>query len=175
MNSCWEIDEFFQTRSNIHIDALVKGLQKADKMIEDAKNIGQIPKDDSILKIAAWHHPVTGNEKIKNEGFLELLQQAGYKLCLHGHVHQDLTDLIGYWNPTNQMHVLGAGSFDSPGTNRPDSIPRLYNVMEIRQDHTLIRVHTRCKRRETGAWAGWAVWPGGEHTMRTYYDIDKKI
>jgi hypothetical protein len=116
---------------------------------------------------------VTGNEKIAGDAFLSRLQQAGFKLCLHGHVHDDRADLIGYLHRDRKIHVAGAGSFGAPTSARPESTPRLYNLIEIERDHSRIRVHTRCLRKDGGAWEGWAVWPGGKGTERlTYYDIE---
>ncbi len=173
MNSSWEIDEYFKDRSGIHKGALARGLLQADTIIKEAKETGKFPHDASILKIAAWHHPVTGNEKIKNDAFLERLRQADFKLCLHGHVHEDRADIVGYIHPTRQIRIVGAGSFDAPGSDRPESIPRLYNLIEISPDHSIIRVHTRCKRKGTGSWTGYAVWPGKDrHSKQAYYEID---
>lgn len=45
--------------------------------------------------------------------------------------------------------------------------PRLFQ-----RDHSLIRVHTRCMRRESGAWGGWAVWPGDDaFGKKAFYEI----
>jgi small GTP-binding protein len=172
MNSAWEIDEYHQNRSGIHPSALVKGLQEAGKQIEKAEEGERLAKDAKLLRIAVWHHPVTGNEKIMDDAFLEQLQQENFRLCLHGHVHEDRTDMIGYLHPVRKICVAGAGSFSAPVRERPESIPRLYNVLEIQRDHSKIHVHTRCLRREGGAWEGWAKWPGEKPTeRRTYYDI----
>jgi hypothetical protein len=79
--------------------------------------------------------------------------------------------VIGYLHP-RQIHVAGAGSFGASSRERPESIPRLYNVLEIPRDHSRIRVHTRCLRKDGGAWEGWPAWPGKKATeRRTYYDI----
>jgi hypothetical protein len=109
---------------------------------------------------------------MEDDAFLGRLQKAGVRLCLHGHVHEDRADLVGYLHPTRSMHVMGAGSFGAPGNDRPESVPRLYNVLEVSRDLSRVRVHTRCLKRQTGAWEGWAVWPGpsaGER--RTYYEV----
>jgi hypothetical protein len=46
---------------------------------------------------------------------------------------------------------------------------------EVWRDHSKIRVHTRCLRKDGGAWEGWAVWPGEHATeRRTYYGIQLK-
>jgi hypothetical protein len=51
--------------------------------------------------------------------------------------------------------------------------PRRPSAMWKRQrDLRSMRVHTRCLRKQGGAWEGWAVWPGalpGE--KRTYYEV----
>ncbi|MCP4344119.1 MAG: AAA family ATPase [Desulfobacterales bacterium] len=173
MNSSWRIDKYFKERSGINDSALSKGLLEADKMIDDAKATGILDNDASVLKIAIWHHPVTGNEKIKSDAFLERLRQYDFKLCLHGHIHEERADIVGYIHPTRKIRIVGAGSFDAPGSDRPESIPRLYNLIEISPDHRLIRVNTRCKRKDTGAWTGYAVWPGKDrHSKQAYYEID---
>ena len=172
LNSAWEIDEYFKNRSSVHNGALSTALVKADGQIEKAKKEERL-KNDRVLRIAVWHHPITGNEKINDDAFVERLRQAGVKLCLHGHVHEERVDLIGYLHPTRKLRVAGAGSFGAPTNDRPESTPRLYNLLEIECDHSRVRVHTRCMRKSDGAWEGWAVWPGDKGTeRRTYYDID---
>jgi hypothetical protein len=111
--------------------------------------------------------------KIINDAFLEQLRQENFKLCKHGHVHEDRTDVIGYLHRTRNLHIAGAGSFGAPVHDRPESSPRLYNVLEIWRDHSKIRVHTRCLRRDGGAWEGWVVWPDKSNPRGrlTYYDI----
>lgn len=172
MNSCWEIDEFFPERSSIYEAALTRGLTAADTQIEQAKQREQLSSDAKILRIAVWHHPVTGNEKMQQDAFLDRLRQANFKLCLHGHIHEERTDIIGYLHPTRRIHVAGTGSFGAPTIARPESTPRLYNLLEIERDHSKIRVHTRCLRRDGGAWEGWAAWDGQSPSeRRTYYEI----
>jgi hypothetical protein len=59
--------------------------------------------------------------------------------------------------------------------DRPESTPRLYNLLEVARDHSKIRIHTRCLRKAGGAWEGWAVWPGKEaNEKRSYYEIALK-
>jgi 3',5'-cyclic AMP phosphodiesterase CpdA len=171
LNSAWEIDEYFPARSAVHPGALARALAEADLQVKRARDAGSLAADAYVLRIAVWHHPVTGDEKMEDDAFMGSLQKAGVRLCLHGHVHEDRTDLVGYLHPTRSVHVMGAGSFGAPGHDRPESMPRLYNVLEVSRDLAGIRVHTRCLKRQTGAWEGWAVWPGGgAGERRTYYD-----
>jgi len=130
-NSAWEIDEFFPDRSSINGSALADGLMRAEQEIEKSRELGRIDKDASVLRIAVWHHPVTGNEKIFKDAFLEQLRQENVKLCLHGHVHEERADVIGYLHLTRKIHIAGAGSFGAGKSARPESMPRLYNVLEV--------------------------------------------
>lgn len=172
VNSCWEIDEFYRTRASIYSKALTRGLQEAAKQIEDARREGHLPVDRHVLRIAVWHHPVTGNEKIQDDAFLDRLRQAGFRFCVHGHVHEIRSDIIGYTHPSRKIYVAGAGAFGAPAHDRPEAVPRLYNVIEIKRDHSEITVHTRCKRKDSGAWEGWAVWDGEDPAAKlTYYRI----
>ena len=165
-NSAWEIDEHFQDRAGINEGALTRALEKADQQVKAQMNEGA-----SVLRIAVWHHPVTGNEKIVEDAFMQQLRQASVSLVLHGHVHEDRADLVGYTHP-KKIRVAGAGSFGAPARARPESTPRLYNLLEIARDHSSINVHTRCLRKGGGAWEGWAVWPGDEPTAKkTFYQI----
>jgi predicted phosphodiesterase len=166
MNSCYNIDEHCQNRSGIYPDALSRGLLAAEQEIKQA----QLERLE-ILRIAVWHHPVTGDEKMKQDAFLGLLQQANYKLCLHGHIHEVQTEIIGYHHP-RKIHVAGTGSFGAPSPARPESTPRLYNFLEIERDLSKIKVHTRCLRKNGGAWEGCAIWPvKNSSDLRTYYEI----
>jgi small GTP-binding protein len=172
MNSAWEIDEYFTERSSISAQALSRGLEAADRELAEARKRGDLKDGTQVLRLAVWHHPVTGNEKIQADSFMERLLRADVRACLHGHVHEDRADLVNYLHPARRIHVVGAGSFGAPTHHRPESVPRLFNLLEIQRDLKRLRVHTRCLRKQGGAWEGWAVWPGerpGE--KRTYYEV----
>ncbi len=166
MNSAWEIDEHFTERSSISEQSLTRGLAAANRMR------GELAAGTPLLRIAVWHHPITGNEKIQADAFVNRLLQADVRLCLHGHVHEDRADLVNYLHSERRIHVMGAGSFGAPTYHRPESVPRLFNLLEVQRDLRQLRVHTRCLRKQGGAWEGWAVWPGKETgEKRTYYDV----
>ena len=174
LNSAWEIDEYFPERSSINHSALVAGLRKANEQIESAHKDGRLEQSSSVFRIATWHHPITGNEKIQSDAFMDQLRKADFKLCLHGHIHEDRADLVGYLHP-RRIYVVGAGSFGATAGQRPESTPRLYNLIEVWRDHSKIRVYTRCLMKEGGAWEPWARWPnptGGDPI--SHYDIDPR-
>ncbi|RKH55177.1 protein kinase domain-containing protein [Corallococcus llansteffanensis] len=172
MNSAWEIDEHFQERSSISEKALARGLATANRELARAQAEGRLAKDAPVLRLAVWHHPITGNEKIQADAFMGRLRQAGVRLCLHGHVHEERAEFLNYLDPQRGLHVIGGGSFGAPTHARPESVPRLYNLLELRRDLQHVQVHTRCRRKQGGAWDGWAVWPGESPQIRcTYYGV----
>lgn len=167
LNSAWEIDEYFKDRSSVHPGALARVLARANQQVEE----GRLSADKGLLRIALWHHPPTGNDKIYTDAFVDQLRKCNVRLCLHGHVHEDRADVIRYTDP-RKLYVAGAGSFGAVASDRPESTPRLYNVLEVLPDRSRIRIHTRCMRKGGGAWEGWAVWPGeNKGERRTYYEI----
>jgi 3',5'-cyclic AMP phosphodiesterase CpdA len=172
INSAWEIDEWFQQRSSINPSALARGLAKAKAELGRAWRTGKLSWNTSVLRIGVWHHPVTGNDKIRDDAFMGRLRQAGVRLCLHGHVHEERMDLFGYLH-RRRIYIVGTGSFGAPAATRPESTPRLYNLLEIAHDHSAVKVHTRWMRKEGGSWEGWAIWPSDDSSQRrTYYVID---
>lgn len=121
-----------------------------------SKKLQALPQDR--LRIAVWHHPITGNEKIQQDAFVERLRNAGVRLCLHGHVHENRADLLNYLHP-RKMHVVGTGSFGAPWEHRVESTPRLYHLLELRDDRKAMRVHTRQLAKTGGAWEPFYHWP----------------
>lgn len=171
LNSAWEIDEYHKERSGIYKNALASALMKAEDDLQKARDEKRIDENAHVLRLVMLHHPVTGNEKITDDAFLERLRQAGYILCLHGHVHEHRADMIGYMHPKH-LHVIGAGSFGAGAAERPEAMPKLYNLLEIASDRKSVRVFTRAMPREGGAFTGWTVWPSKEpHKKCDFYDI----
>jgi 2-polyprenyl-3-methyl-5-hydroxy-6-metoxy-1,4-benzoquinol methylase/predicted phosphodiesterase len=163
LNSSWEIDKYFQKRANIHDGALARGLEKVRKITEEKI----VP---SILKIALLHHPVTGDESIQNQNALELLKEAGFKLALHGHIHEEKDELL-YYLHSNSIHTIGAGSFGAPVNTLSQTIPRLYNLLEVSSNNHKVRVHTRSRHKD-GAWGPYSIRNGDKPgESKSYYDI----
>lgn len=69
------------------------------------------------LKIALWHHPVTGPQAMKVTDFLEQLTVQGFQICIHGHVHEALHDFYTYDN-SRGLHINGAGTFGAPAKDQ---------------------------------------------------------
>ncbi|HLK60522.1 MAG TPA: TIR domain-containing protein [Chthonomonadaceae bacterium] len=173
LNSCWQIDQFYRKRSGLHPEAVANAIKQAQKQEELARQIGYLKPEQPVMRIAVWHHAVTGAEQIQNGDFLSNLQKNGVKIALHGDVHEMRRDLVRYWDQAQKLNIVGSGSFGARAEDRPPSTPCLYNLLEIARDLKSIRVHTREQRKPDGAWSGWHEWPApkGIEGQVAYYDI----
>jgi small GTP-binding protein len=173
LNSCWQVDEFNRKRSGVLPEAVASVLKQAQQQEEHARKSGVLPIDRPLLRIAVWHHSVTGPEQMKDVGFLGNLQKNGVRIALHGDVHAMNRELVGYWHD-KQLHVIGSGSFGARSEDRPESTARLYNVLEIARDLKSAVVHTRRQPKEDGPWDGWHEWPhpNGREGRVPYYKIE---
>ncbi|MEZ0274629.1 MAG: metallophosphoesterase, partial [Roseimicrobium sp.] len=133
LNSCYQIDQFYRRRAGIHPEAVANAIKKAQDQEVEARKTGLLAKGAPLLRIAVWHHAVVGSEQMKDTDFLGNLQKGGVELALHGDVHQMMRDQVGYLHDKG-IHVVGSGSFGAQAKDRPESIPRLYNVLEIARD-----------------------------------------
>ncbi len=170
-NSCWQIDEFFPKRSSVLPSALAKTLKLARKLEIEARVAGQIQESKELVKIAVLHHQPPRASGAGADEFLGHLQGADVKIVLHGDIHQHHRDIEFYWLARN-IHIIGSGSFGSE--NRPESTPRLYNILEFSHDLKSVRVYTREQRKPHGPWTGWYEWPDRKEGKGRlpYYDLD---
>jgi hypothetical protein len=169
-NSCWQIDLFHRKRAGVHSDAVANALREAQLQETEARKSGQLK--GKFLRIAVWHHAVGGAEQMKDIDFLGQLQNNGVRVALHGDIHELRRELIRPWE-NKVLHIAGAGSFASPADGRPESTPRLYNILEIQRDLGSARIHTRRQVRPDGAWDGYYEWPdpaGGSGRV-PFYDL----
>ena len=120
---------------------------------------------------------MAGPELIQDLGFLTQLKKAKMKLCLHGDVHEVRTELYGFRQPGLDVEIIGTGSFGAAAEERPESTPRLYNILEVTVDpktkqHISIRVHTREQKKAEATWDGYHAWPNPTGRGRLpYFDI----
>lgn len=144
LNSAWKIDQFRPKRATINDDALDEGLKK-------------LRQKQGYLGIAVWHHAITGNDKIPDDAFLGRLSRFGVRLCLHGDVHELRPDIVSPYSEI-PIHVVGVGSFGAGPSDRPESTPRMYNLIEINEDHTQASVSTRQQPRPGLPFRAYATW-----------------
>jgi len=156
LNSSWQVDHHFNRRAGIHMPALGRALDSIQR-----ENL------DEWLKIAIWHHPVTGKEMMDDE-FLELLEVHGFQLCLHGHVHEAIEGFHKY-DEHRGITIVGAGAFGAATKQNPESsIPLQYNLLAFDKDQHEMVVYTRKKEKPNGSWSADARW-GDRHAPVPWY------
>jgi predicted MPP superfamily phosphohydrolase len=143
-NSSWQVDHCFQDRASIHPQSLAKTLDRC------------LHAYDGWLKIAVWHHPVSGKEMM-NDHFLQLLAVHGFQICLHGHIHEAI-DSFHVYDERRQIRIIGAGTFGAEASQQVVGIPLQYNLLTLDPYKGEIVVHTRKKEKLDGAWSADARW-----------------
>ena len=161
LNSCWQIDHKNTEKSSICMEA-----------IQRSKSVWCAAED--YVKIAVWHHPLSGWAPIQDTTFMETLANAGFKACLHGHIHEAKNDLFTY-DAYHSIKMVGAGTFGAVQKDRGDGIPRQYNMIEFDKDHRLLIVHTRKREKDNGVWQADARWEDKNHNPKSYYTVDCSI
>jgi small GTP-binding protein len=160
LNSCWQVDHHFRNRAGINMEALSKALDK----LQDNKYEGW-------LKIAVFHHPVTGKEMMNDE-FLQLLTVHGFQICMHGHIHEAQEGFYKY-DSKRGLHIIGAGTFGAPTREQVPGIPLQYNLLTLDPETKQITVETRKKEKPDGAWSADARW-GDKNDPKPRYTITLK-
>ncbi len=159
-NSSWNVDRHFPARASINPDAL-------------AHAFGQLVGGDydDWLKIAVWHHPISGPSTM-NSDFLEQLAVHGFQLCLHGHIQQP-NQVYHKYDEQRGMYLIGAGTFGIPTKKGLSSIPLSYNLLIIDPETNILTVETRKKEKPDGVWMADARW-GNKNEPKPRYEIPLK-
>ena len=160
LNSAWEIDHYFETRAGINMEALTKALNELLDKRDDYKG---------WLKVAVWHHPVTGPDQMKNTQFLQQLRVHDFQIVMHGHVHETEQGFYTY-DPGRRIHIIGAGTFGAPTREQVPGIPLQYNLLVLDPATGRITVKTRKKEKLYGAWYADARW-GDKNNPVSWYEI----
>jgi len=160
LNSCWQVDHYFSNQANVNMEALTRALDKL-----------QIGSYDNWLKIAVWHHPITGKEMMENE-FMQLLAVHGFQVCMHGHIHEAIGGFYRY-DDKHDIHIIGAGTFGAPTKEQVPGIPLQYNLLTIDPNLGDITVNTRKKESPNGAWSADARW-GDKEDPKPWYNFRAK-
>ncbi len=161
LNSSWDLDHHFRDRAGIHTSAL-------NLAMDEMSDLGC----DDWLKIAVFHHPVTGPEMMKKVDFLERLSVCGFQVLLHGHIHEAQHGFYHY-DDKRQIHIVGSGTFGAATKEMVSGIPHQYNFLEFDPSKNRITVHTRKKVKPEGAWSADPLW-GDRNNPVSYYPISLK-
>lgn len=160
LNSAWEIDHHFRDRASINMEALSRALDQL-----------QNNQCEGWLKIAVFHHPVTGREAM-NDDFMQLLAVHGFQIVLHGHVHEAKEGFYKY-DDKRGIHIIGAGTFGAPTREQVFGIPLQYNLLTLDPATRKLTVETRKKEKPDGAWMADARW-GDKNNPSPRYTIQLK-
>ncbi|NEQ83095.1 MAG: metallophosphoesterase, partial [Moorea sp. SIO2I5] len=154
-----------RARARIHSGALSKALTE----------IRRNPDYDNCLKIAVWHHPLNsdGSDRITDQGFMQLLAVAEFRLFLHGHIHKAETSLFRYdLSPGGRkLDGICAGTFGAPTFELRSAYPWQYNLLTFEGNQLTVR--TRRREEENGAWKPDSRWgQGAGKSALDYYPIE---
>ena len=124
-------------------------------------------------KIVLWHHPVAsaGDDRIRDLGFVERLAKFGFRIGIHGHVHQPGNQWFRYEvGPKGRsMEILAAGTFGAPSKELPVGAPWGYNLLRL--DSAALTVECRSRVSATSPWQPHAVWRHGGTDASPRYTI----
>ena len=160
LNSCWQIDHYHSKRASINMEALSRALEQ----LMDAEY-------NRWLKIAVWHHPISGREMMGDD-FLQQLAVNGFQVCLHGHIHEAKEDFYKY-DGNRGIHIIGAGTFGAPVKEQVPGIPLQYNLLILDPNTHTTTIRTRRKDKPDGAWYADARW-GDRNDPKAAYMIELK-
>ncbi len=165
LNSAWKLNHHkeYKSRAGINSDALTNALYEINT---------NLTYKNSSLKIAVWHHPLNSpdEDRIKDHGFMERLAQNGFRLALHGHIHQAKADDYKY-RSRSKIDIIAAGTFGAPIRQLVPGYPLQYNLLKL-QDN-IMRVYTRKRIKLNGAWQPDGMWIQDDGVdVKSYYDIE---
>ena len=158
LNSCWQIDHHFKDGAGLNMDALHHALDHL-----------QHESHKGWLKIAVWHHPVTGRWMMNDE-FMQLLAVHGFQVCMHGHIHEAVEGYHKYDN-NRGIHIIGAGTFGAPAEEQVRGIPLQYNLLTFDPKRREITINTRKKEKADGAWSADARW-SNKKDPKSWYSFE---
>ncbi|NEP26999.1 HEAT repeat domain-containing protein, partial [Moorena sp. SIO3I6] len=173
LNSAWQLDHHFTDRASIHPGALSNALTE----IRRNKDYG------NCLKLAVWHHPLNSDgsdalkeplrERITDQGFMQQLAVAGFRLFLHGHIHKAQASVFSYDKIPGGRKLDGicAGTFSAPTFELRSAYPWQYNLLTFEGNQLTVR--TRRREEANGAWKPDSRWgQGAGKSDLDYYSID---
>ncbi|MCB9752409.1 MAG: metallophosphoesterase [Myxococcales bacterium] len=156
-NSC-DLNDHERNRGGIH-SAAIHGAA------------GRLAEFDGY-RVAVWHHDLNWRQRPEADALdvdsLRQLSQRTFNLGLCGHTHRtafnDACQIEGYALP-----VVAAGSLCAGPRQRGESVPRAYNVIQLRGDTA--RVYTRVKDERHTPWRADARHRDAQGRYVHWYDV----
>jgi small GTP-binding protein len=153
LNSAWETDILQPRIGSLNAEAVARAIGKIDR---------------ECLTIAVWHHARSEWEDQTKTRLAYRLQEdsvanlpnAGVRLVLHGHVHERRSEVVNpYYSVKERMHIMGGGAYGATKEDRAPGTPRMYNLLELAEDHSWCKITTRCRTEGHSHFDAYAVWP----------------
>jgi hypothetical protein len=124
------------------------------------------------LLAAVWHHSIDGDPYATDYMAVATVQRMigkGFRLGLHGHQHRAAASLRYVHLPEEErIAVVSAGSLCAGRFGLPVGVNRQYNVLELSDDLTSVRVHVR----EMAIATNFAPARRAEFGLKSYVDLD---
>jgi hypothetical protein len=99
------------------------------------------------LQIAVWHHNTTGGPFASNyldRNILPAMVDAGFRIGLHGHQHfAEIDPFTITLEKDYSMAIISAGSLCAADSDLPHSQNRNYNLIQIDEKFSSVRVNVR--------------------------------
>jgi 3',5'-cyclic AMP phosphodiesterase CpdA len=120
-------------------------------------------------RVAVWHHDFDWHQEAPGQGLeldsMRFLSERAFDIGLCGHAHRsalnDAQTLRGLHLP-----VLAAGSLCAGKRERPQSVPRSYNIIAL--NGSSATVHVRIKKEKSTAWETEAIATGPGEFSSSY-------
>jgi HEAT repeat protein/3',5'-cyclic AMP phosphodiesterase CpdA len=159
LNSAWQLDHHYKARASIKPAALSNAFEE----------IRRNPEYQNCQKIAVWHHPINSSfeDRIKDSKFLDQLAINGFRLFLHGHLHETQKGFNEY-DAERGLYRICAGTFGAPTKELPTATAWQYHLLKFEGDKVTVR--SRKRQSETGAWESDSCWRQGrgKHSLDWY-------
>jgi ADP-ribose pyrophosphatase YjhB (NUDIX family) len=160
MNSAWCLDHLRPGAPAIRARAV-------NRLLDE---MSRIPSSGAHHRIAVWHHPIHSgsDDRIRDIGFIERLTKFGFRVGIHGHVHEQGADWFRY-DSGRGMEIIATGTFGAPTRELPTGSPWEYNLLKFGEGALV--VESRYRIGMDRPWRPYGIWPEGPTSTSPRYTI----
>ena len=116
LNSAWQIDCFNMKKASLN---------------ESAVGCALLEGKPRGLGIVVVHHAINTDARRSEWGMISRMGLAGYRILLHGDVHETRDWIWDHQDPKQAMYIFGAGTFGARASDRGESTPRMYTLLKV--------------------------------------------
>lgn len=99
---------------------------------------------DGLLAVAVWHHGLIaqqGRPDYLTFEDLGQLQEAGFQVGFHGHVHQAMSHMVPILR--EDFPLIGTGSLGAGDPDRPGSVGQQFAIVDLHPTRVTVKVYER--------------------------------